>query len=105
MESDPTVRAVQSVGVWRGRLNRTGVGPTQQPVLAVCEDSHSHSALFFRLLQVLVQLSDVVGVGVKASCCSDPALEFHKCVEGSQVYGATGTLGRRILLDYVARPD
>ena len=45
--------------------------PAQQPVLAVGQDAHAHAALLFRLRQVIVELLDVLGIGVEAACGAD----------------------------------
>ena len=44
-EGDPAVCVLQRKGIGQGRPDRTGVGPAQQPSLAVGEDAHAHPAL------------------------------------------------------------
>ena len=44
-ESSPVVGVLQRDGVGHGRPDRTRVGPTQQPSLAVLEDAHTHPSL------------------------------------------------------------
>ena len=101
VEGYPEVRVLQREGVWRDRPGRSGIGPAQQPVLAVGEDAHAHAALLFRLRQVIVELVDVLGVGVEAARGADPALELDERVEGGEVHGAARTLGGRVFLDYL----
>ena len=69
----------------------------------VGQDAHAHAALLFRLFrlrQVVVELVDVLGVGVEAAGGADPAFELDECVEGGEVYGAARALGGRVFLFY-----
>ena len=45
VECEPAVRLLQREGVWQDRPDRPGVGPAQQPPLAVGEDAHANPAL------------------------------------------------------------
>ena len=49
-----------------------------------------------RRLQVVVELADVLGVGVEAAGGADPALELDEGVEGGEVDGAAGAQGGRV---------
>ena len=99
VKGDPAVRVFQREGVRRDRPGRSGIGPAQQPVLAVGQDAHAHAALLLRLRQVVVELVDVPGVGVEAARGADPALELDERVEGGEVHGAARAFGRRVFLD------
>ena len=44
-QGDPAVCVLQCVGIGQGRPDRSGVGPAQQPLLPVREDTHAHAAL------------------------------------------------------------
>ncbi len=101
VEGYPEVRVIKGECVRRDRPGRSGIWPAQQPVLAVGEDAHAHAALLFRLRQVIVELVDVLGVGVEAARGADPALELDERVEGGEVHGAARTLGGRVFLDYL----
>ena len=57
------------------------------------------------LLEVVVELVDVVGVGFEAAAGADSALELDEGIEGGEVYGAAGILGRGVLLDYLVGSD
>ena len=92
---------VQREGIRQHCLYRSGVGPAQQPVLAVGEDAHAYAVLFLRLREVVVELVDVLGVGVEAARGADPALELDERVEGGEVHGAARAFGRRVFLDYL----
>ena len=76
-------------------------GPAQQPVLAVGQDAHAHAALLLRLRQIIVELVDVLGVGVEAARGADPSLELDERVEGGEVHGAARTLGGWVFLVYL----
>ena len=67
----------------------------------VGQDAHAHAALLFRLRQVVVELLDVLGVGVEAARGADPALELDERVEGGKVHGAARTLGGRVFFVYL----
>ena len=101
VEGYPAVGVFKRKGVRWDRPGRSGVGPAQQPVLAVGQDAHAHAALFFQLRQVVVELLDVLGVGVEAAGGADPAFELDERVEGGEVHGAARTLGGRVFLDYL----
>ena len=74
-------------------------------MLAVGEDAHADAPALMGLLQVVVQLADVVGVGVHAAGGTDSALELDEGVEGGEVDGAARALGRGIFLDHVVASD
>ena len=103
-EGDPAVCVLQREGVGQGRPDRTGIGPAQQPSPAVREDTHPHPALRPRLLQVVVELLDVLGVGVEASRGPDSALELYERVEGSEVHCAARAMRGRVLLNDLIAP-
>ena len=71
---------------------------------AVGQDAHADAALFLGLGQVVVELVDVVGVGVEAAGGADPALGLDEGVEGGEVDGAAGALRGRVLLDDLVAP-
>ena len=96
-EGNPPVGIVEGEGVGEGGLDGSGVGPAEEPVLAVREDAHADAALLVGLLQVVVELVHVVGV--EAARRADATLELDEGVEGRQVHGATRAQGRGILLD------
>ena len=69
---------------------------------AVGQDAHADSALLFGLREVVVELFDVLRVGVESAGGADPALELDEGVESGEVHGAARTLGGRVLLDDLA---
>ena len=54
--------------------------------------------------KVVVELLDVLGIGVEASRGPDPALELDEGVEGGKVNGAARTLCGRVLLNDLIGP-
>ena len=72
-------------------------------MLAVGKDAHADAALPLGLLQVVVELPDVLGVGLEAGGGADPALDLYEGIEGGEVDGAVGAQrGRVLLVDLVA---
>ena len=104
-ELEPTVGVVEGEGVGQGGLDGAGVGKAEEPVLAVGEDALAKFAVSVGLLEVVVELVDVVGVGFEAAAGADSALELDEGVEGGEVDGAAGALGRGVLLDYLVGSD
>ena len=98
-EGNPSVGIVEGEGVGEGGLDGAGVGPAEEPVLAVGEDAHPDAALPVGLLQVFVELVHVVGVGIEAPGGADATLELDEGVEGRQVDGAARAQGGRVLFD------
>ena len=86
-ELEPTVGVVEGEGVGEGGLDGASVGKAQEPVLAVGEDAHADAPALVGLLQVVVELVDVVGVGIEAAVGADSALELDEGVEASEVDG------------------
>ena len=67
VKRDPAVRVLESEAVRRDRPDRPGAGPAQQPVLSVGQNAHAHPASALRLGQVIVELLDVIRIGVEAA--------------------------------------
>ena len=73
--------------------------PTKQPVPAVGEHAHPHAVVPRGLVQVVVQLPDVLGVGVAARRRADAPLHLDERVQRRQVHRPARPFGGRILLD------
>ena len=104
-ELEPAVGVVEGEGVGEGGLDGAGVGPAEEPVLAVGEDAHTDAPAPVGLLEVVVELVDVVGVGFEAAVGADSALELDEGVEGGEVDGAAGTESRGVFFDHVVGSD
>ena len=94
-------RVLENEGVGVCDFGLTGIGPAEEPVLAVGEDAHADAAVFLGLGEVVVDLVDVFGVGVEAAGGADRAFELDEGVEGGEVDGAAGALGRWVFFDDV----
>ena len=99
VQRKPAVLVLQREVVGRHHHRGAGVWPTQQPVPAIGEHAHPHAVVPRGLVQVVVQLPDVLGVGVAARRRADAPLHLDEGVQRRQVHRPARPFGGRILLD------
>ncbi len=80
VKPEPVALGFEGEQVWHNRSDGAGLGPAQEPVLAVGEDAHADPSGVFRLLQVSVELGDMVGMGTAMG--ADALFGFQKGVQG-----------------------
>ena len=93
VQKHPLAREFKGKTVRFGGIDRPGISPAQQPILAVRKNAQPYPAIpLVRLDQVTVQLLHIFRVGLPPARRANPPLHLNKGVQGSQVNQASGSI-------------